>query len=59
MENNENNTDNIDEQSNSFSTYIDDQIESAENGQPYVLEEIQSDETIDDQEMEDMNFFNL
>ena len=53
------NTNNFDEQSNLFSTYIDDQIESAEDGQPYVLEEIQPDEIIEDQEVEDMNFFNL
>lgn len=55
-----NNTNNFDEQSNSFSTYIDDQIQSAEDGQPYVFEEIQSDEIIEDQEeVEDMNYFNL
>ncbi|CAF2104475.1 unnamed protein product [Rotaria magnacalcarata] len=59
VENNANNRNNFDKQSNSFSTYIDDQIQSTEDGQPYVLEEIQPDEIIEDQEVEDMNFFNL
>ncbi|CAF3549315.1 unnamed protein product [Rotaria socialis] len=58
VENNANNRNNFDKQSNSFSTYIDDQIQSTEDGQPYVLEEIQPDEIIEDQ-VEDMNFFNL
>jgi hypothetical protein len=49
-----------DEQSNSFSTYIDDEIQSAEDNQPYVLEELQPDLIIEDQEeVENMDFFNL
>jgi hypothetical protein len=49
-----------DEQSNSFSTYIDDEIRSAEDNQPYVLEELQPDLIIEDQEeVENMEFFNL
>ena len=59
MENNANNINNLDEQSNSFLTYIDDQIQSTEDDQRHVLEEIQSDEIIEDQEVEDMNCFNL
>ncbi|CAF4601767.1 unnamed protein product [Rotaria socialis] len=51
VENNANNRNNFDKQSNSFSTYIDDQIQSTEDGQPYVLEEIQPDEIIEDQEI--------
>jgi hypothetical protein len=60
LENNENDANNFEEQSNSFSSYIDDERQSAEDGQPYVLEEIQSDLIIEDQEeVEDMDFFNL
>ena len=60
LEYNENDVNSFDKQSNSFSTYIDDEIQSTENGQPYVLEEIQSDLFTEDQEeAEDMDFFNL
>ena len=60
LEDNEKNTNDFDEQSNSFSTYLDDEIQSTEDSQPYVLEEIQSDLIVEDQEeVEDMDFLNL
>lgn len=60
VENNENNRNNFDELSNSFSTYMDDSIEPSDDGQRCVFDEIQQDSITEDQEeVEDMNYFNL
>ncbi|CAF3847057.1 unnamed protein product [Rotaria sp. Silwood1] len=60
LENNEKNTNNSDEQSNSFSIYIDDEIQSTEDGQSYVSEAIQPDLIIEDEKKpKDINIFNL